>query len=186
MSNERFAANRAWKLYSRFWLILTLFAIPWGMVAWFGFIAPGLGIPPPKGADNRMLPVILLLFAPFQYMLARRLFDKGPTLMIDRQGIWSKEWSDQVIPWEAIESVRIQHQFANPVTDIAFQKRSYVTLNLYQPELYPQRSRFGRLMHRTNRRFGYGDVIIVMDAVDATPEAVLKIIGHFQPRLAAP
>lgn len=168
MTAERFAsrpvfgADAAW---AAFWI----FAIPWGMAAWFLFLCEWLGLPLPDGTNKWMVIPILLIFVPMQVTVVRNLLDKRERIVIDAQGVLWRHWSEDIIPWSAIERVTRTHA-------VTF---DYVGLWLDHPERYGATG-LKRLLSWHSK---HGDVPIHAKSTGATAEELLAAIGRFRPEL---
>ncbi len=66
-------------------------------------------------------------------LAARRMLDRRPQVRIDRDGIWSRKWGFEPVPWAAVARVRVMRRTA--------QRRwiSALALDLHDPEPYTTR-----------------------------------------------
>lgn len=161
-SRPVFGADAAW---AAFWI----FAIPWGMSAWFLFLGEWLGFTLPDGTDKWMVVPILLIFVPMQVAVLRNLFDKRERIVIDGDGVMWRKWSERVIPWAAIR--RVTHTTAA--------RQHFVGLWLDDPAKHGATG-LKRWLSWHDR---HGDVPIHAPSTGATAEELLAAIGRFHPEL---
>lgn len=165
MTAERFAwrpvfgADAAW---AAFWI----FAVPWGMSAWFLFLCEWLGFPLPDGTNKWMVVPLLLIFLPLQISVVRNVLDKRDRLVVDAEGLLWRPWSERVIPWSAIQ--RVTHTTAVG--------QDYVGLWLKDPDQHGATG-LTRLLSWHSK---HGDVPIHMKPSGATVPQLFAAIARFR------
>lgn len=88
-------------------------------------------------------------------VIADQIFDEPVWIVIDRDGILARQWSDAVIPWRAIRDIRIR----------SFRWQRFVCLYLHDPSLC-RSGWLRRLLRGLNRAMGYGDASISASGTD--------------------
>lgn len=119
--------------------------------------------------------VIGWLTVPFWGLLAlssaRRLLRPGVELRIDRAGIFSRTWSDQVIPWSAITGFR----------EVTINRQRALCLTTSDPSAFPPKGRLMRATRRLNRLVGFGDVWISMGNLNRNHTEIRSAVMEFAP-----
>lgn len=147
------------------------------------FVVAGLwflglfGQPPsgPRASSEKILLIgwaCVLFFGLCAAIFARRLFDGGEELRIDRNGILLHRLSDKVIPWAQIDDVGLWQ----------FKRQKTIQLKLRNPEQFPGKGLLGR-MQAMNRALTGADVSISMTVTDRSTEEALAAIDHFRPSI---
>jgi hypothetical protein len=154
---------------------MTVFVMPWALVAWYTFLCEALGFDLPAGTNKWMAIPIAAIFLPIQWAAARALLDRRDRLVADASGIMWRPWSEDVIPWEEIRAVR-------PVTVFG---RRFVSLDLHHPERYPATTGL-KWTAWANRKAGYGDVSIQTDGTDTDQAELAQVIAQFREAAAGP
>jgi hypothetical protein len=133
------------------------------------WVAGLLGPPPRPGRE--WIGLAALLFFGLCFLLGiRRLFQGGDQIVVDRKGIFWRQWSETTIPWGAIvsfETRSIRHQH-------------FVSLWLKDPSLFPS-SGFGALFGGMNKGLGFGDVSINATGTDRSFAQLLDAVERFAP-----
>lgn len=139
------------------------------------FVALGLWIAGSFGAPPRPGREWLGWFAAAFFGLcalagARRLFDNGDQIVVDRNGIFWRQWSAMTIPWGAIS--RFEHR--------TVRNQHFVAIHLKDPSLFP-RDGAARLLGGLNRGMGFGDLAISAVGTDKSFAQLLAAVEHFAP-----
>ena len=146
------------------------------MAASIGFVALGLWIagtfgPPPRPGREWIGWLAGTFFGICAVAFTRRLFDNGDQIVVDRNGIFWRQWSSMTIPWGAIKSfeqrtVRNQH---------------FVAIYLKDASLFP-RGEAAQLLGGLNKGLGFGDLAISAVGTDKSFAELLAAVEHFAPR----
>jgi hypothetical protein len=88
-------------------------------------------------------------------IIVRRLFESGPMLRIDEQGIWWRPLSDAVIPWAAVREAWISR----------VRTQKFISIDLIDPQRFKWKGRF-RFLQPLNVRMGFGDVTLSAQGLD--------------------
>lgn len=107
----------------------------------------------------------ILFFGGCAVIGARQLFRSEPVMEVDARGIRWRRWSDQVIPWSAIERAEPR----------AFLGQRFMCLWLDAPHDYAGRSTLGRAA-AANRALGFGDVQLTMQGTDQSFDRLAKVV----------
>jgi hypothetical protein len=161
--NDRFVARDSpWRLC----LILV------GAVA---FVAGGLWIaglfgPSPKPGMEWFGWLAAFFFALAPFKLVPRLLDRSDQMIIDRNGIYWRQWSETTIPWSAIRffsqrSIRGQH---------------FVCLHLKDPSMFPRAGALAWLA-AFNRSLNFGDVALTVTGTDRSHAELVAAIDRYAP-----
>jgi len=109
-------------------------------------------------------------------ILALRLFDREPQIIIDSDGVFSKHWSSSKVPWSEIATIA-------PAT---VSRQQFLCCFLVRPERYPAESLLGRAM-RSNRALGFGDLALSVTGTNRQFHELVAAVDAFRPgMLAAP
>jgi hypothetical protein len=155
-----------------------LILLPWPGLLVVTIWGERLGIDPdPDWADAlvwlRWPIALFLIYA--TALTARRLFDRRPQIVVDREGIFLRRWSERIIPWTAIKSIRaVKHRL--PRTIFFYQR--FICLDLHDPVLYPRTT--SRILSFGNGwDYGLGDITMIAVGLDQEyPELMAAIRPH--------
>ena len=109
----------------------------------------------------------ILFFGACGVAILVRMRDRRDQIVVDRNGILWRQWSDTIIPWAAITAIdrrRIQGQ-------------SFLCLHLRDPSAYPSFRLLGR-MAGLNRGIGFGDISISASGTDRKFVELEEAIGR--------
>lgn len=110
----------------------------------------------------------MALFGACAAVLLLRLFDRRDQIVVDSQGISWAQWSDALIPWNAITEV--------------FEGRTYgqrfVCLRLAHPERFPSTKLLGRFA-AASKAMGYGDIALNAVGTDKSFESLRDAVFHW-------
>lgn len=150
----------------RLWLML---------VGAFAFVALGLWIAglfgsSPKPGWEWFGWFAAFFFALVPFKIVPRLSDRSDQMVIDRNGIYWRQWSETTIPWSAIRSfsrrsVRGQH---------------FVCLHLKNPSMFPK-SGAGAWLSGFNRALGFGDIALTVTGTDRRFDELVAAIDSYAP-----
>jgi hypothetical protein len=135
-----------------------------------GFVPAGLWIagvfgPPPRPGREWIGFVCAFFFATCGAFGIRRLLNPGDEIVIDGNGIKWRQWSDQLIPWDAITDIRVA----------VVRGRRFVCLYLREPAQYPSTRLLGR-MAGVNRSLGFGDIALNVSGTDRTHDDLVEAL----------
>ncbi|MGV0633650.1 STM3941 family protein [Mycolicibacillus trivialis] len=99
-----------------------------------------------------------------------RLIRGGLALRVDAEGIYWRQWSEQVIPWTAIRAAHVA----------AVRRQWYLNLDLYDPAAYPSKTILG-WVKRLNTGMGYGDISLNVIATDHSFADLVAAFDRFAP-----
>lgn len=109
----------------------------------------------------------IVFFGLVAVVVLRRLLDGGDQIVVDRNGIFWRSWSDSPIPWGAIRSIRTA----------AIRNQPFLCIDLHEPSAHPPRRRSP--VHAMNRRMGFGDIAITVQGTDRRfAELEAAVDGH--------
>jgi hypothetical protein len=136
-----------------------------------GFWIAGLFGPPPRPGREWLGWFAAVFFSLCAAVGVRRLFDSGDQIVVDRNGIFWRQWSEMTIPWSAIRSferrsVRNQH---------------FLSLHLKDASQFP-RSGMGLWSSGLNKGLGFGDVAITAAGTDRSFDELLAAVERFARR----
>lgn len=139
------------------------------------FVAAGLWIaglfgPPPKPGREWLGWLCALFFALVPFKIVPRLSDRSDQMVIDRNGIFWRQWSEMTIPWGAVRS---------------FSRRSvkgqhFVCLHLKNPSMFP-RAGAGAWLAGLNRGLNFGDVALTVTGTDRSFDELVAAIDRYAP-----
>ncbi len=138
-----------------------------------GFVAIGVWLLRLEGpTTERTLAAwaAIAVFGAFFLIGLPRLFQQGVALRIDPQGVWWRQWSDQTIPWSAIERMS--------VGEIRHQR--FACLFLRDPRAFPSSTVLGKLAS-ANKAMGFGDLALNTTGTDQSFDAMMAAIARFGP-----
>ena len=111
--------------------------------------------------------VVLVMAAGVLIVVLRRARDTRPRLVLDRDGVWFRDWDIAAVPWAAIVSVYTGGS----------RLQAFITLRLQDPEGFlsalPQAE---RAKLTANRLFRRPELRIPHDALDAPHDEVLAAL----------
>ncbi len=156
------------------WRLALIVAAGAGFIA-FLLLATGVfGPSPPMPPLTRLLSAIVLPFFVIATAIrARCLFSAADAIRVDENGILWPQWSDQLIPWSAIQSVATAR----------LRTQALVCLTLFDPDRYPAKSPLLRLGRGSSKAAGFGDIAMTTTGTDATSEQLHEAIRRFRPGL---
>ncbi|WP_131814189.1 STM3941 family protein [Mycolicibacterium fortuitum] len=109
-----------------------------------------------------------LFFLGAAVLTAVRLFDRREQLSVSPEGIYYKQWSEAVIPWDEIVGVTVWK----------YRRQRAIILHLADPRRFPSTTLLGRVA-RANRRLTGGDIAISLTPMDRSfDEAMTAIEVH--------
>jgi hypothetical protein len=161
--SERFVARP-----SRFRILLLILG-SLGFVALGVWIAGLLGPPPRPGKEFAGWLSILFFGLCFVVGLFR-LFERGDVIVVDRQGLFWRRWSDATIPWSAIRSIEPR----------SIRRNRFLCLWLHDHRQFPPGSWIGRA-GAANRALGFGDIAITTAGTDRRFDELLAALERHAP-----
>ena len=138
-----------------------------------GFVAVGiwlLRLDAPTTKRTLVAWAGIIIFGAFFLIGLPRLFQQGVVLRIDARGVWWRQWSDQTIPWSAIDRIS-----AGKV-----QRQRFACLFLSDPRAFPSTTLQGKLA-RTNKAMGFGDIALNTSGTDQSFDAMMAAIARLAP-----
>lgn len=149
-----------------------------------GFVGLGLWMTgafgPPPASDRYWSDLILMIgwssvvfFGLCGVLWSLRLFDSRERLRIGADGIRSKSWSDQTIPWEEIVDI----------TTWASRGQNAIVLHLRDPAQFPGRG-LAAMLADANRSLTGGDISISLTGTDRTFAEAVLALEQFHSRTA--
>ncbi|WP_367184073.1 STM3941 family protein [Sphingomonas sp.] len=114
--------------------------------------------------------VVLIFFGACSLAVIRRLTQSGVELRIGVDGIYWRRWSDQTIPWTAIERV----------TTGSVHGQRFACLFLRNPAAFPSTGLVGKLA-AINKSIGFGDIALSTTGTDRSFQAMMAAIAAFAP-----
>lgn len=103
-------------------------------------------------------------------IFVRRLIDSRDALTISVRGVLDTRVADRIIPWSAIRSASERNVKGVP----------YLLLQLSRPSADFIDSRFKRFVVAMNRLFGFGDIYIALNGLDAPSDSITAIFRHYK------
>lgn len=144
----------------------------------FAFVAAGLWLvgafgPPPSNRGTVWASgwVAIVLFGLFGLGWSRRLFQSGLEMRIDGSGVYWRRWSDQTIPWSAVERIAMNEM----------RNQRFVSLFLKDPKAFPSTTILGRSA-RFNKTLGFGDIALSPMGSDKSFDEMMAAVERFGPR----
>ena len=114
--------------------------------------------------------LIALVFAFAAVVSARRLRDERPEFEIDARGILWRGWSDERIPWVAIERAAVRRM----------RRQRFICLWLRDPDAHRSPRLLGRLT-RANRALGFGDIALNPDGAACDLSDLVAAVRRYRP-----
>ena len=140
-----------------------------------GFVAAGV-IPTASTRDGTYplvgWAIVAGCFA-VAFIFIRRALDTSPQLRIDASGIWSRQYSDAIVPWDQILGGSI-HKMRN---------QTILSFHLKDPDAHPSKNAFTRATSSIDRAFGWGQMGINASFLTGGPQGVVNAVRHFRPDL---
>lgn len=119
---------------------------------------------------SRAIGVIgTVLFASLGVLVVIRFFDRGEQLRVSSDGIYYKQWSETVIPWDQIVGVTVWQ----------YRRQRAIILHLTDPRRFPSTTVLGRLAG-ANRRLTGGDIAITLTPMDRGFDETLAVIEDYR------
>lgn len=157
----------------------TLRSLAWRLVAWaaLAILSVVCALAPGPFADLHIAARILAgacatLFVVVLFVEARRLSSKEPVLRIDERGILWRRWSEQLIPWSEVASLRL----------FSIQRVHFVGLLLRTPERFPSSTILGRSA-KANRAFTGCDLCLEVQGTNRRHEELVAAVESHLPSL---
>lgn len=152
---------------------------PWRLslllLAAIAFVAAGLWIaglfgPSPRPGMEWFGWLVAFFFALAPFRIVPRLLDRSDQMIVDRNGIYWRQWSETTIPWSAIRffskrSIRGQH---------------FVCLHLKDPSMFARAGALGWLA-AFNRGLNFGDVALTVTGTDRSHAELVAAIDRYAP-----
>ena len=113
------------------------------------------------------------VFLAVAFIFIRRALDTSPQLRIDASGIWSRQYSDAIVPWDQILGGSI-HKMRN---------QTILSFHLKDPDAHPSKNAFTRATSSIDRAFGWGQMGINASFLTGGPQGVVNAVRHFRPDL---
>ncbi|MBE1525740.1 hypothetical protein GGC65_000196 [Sphingopyxis sp. OAS728] len=164
MSPDPFIARDSW------WRIAAAIALAAGIV-WFSAIFAGL-IVPAQGVKRQIVGWIgLIFFGGAGIGLLPRLFGSADRVRISSRGIYSRSWSEDMIPWQEISRISTWGSQG---------KTEFILLHLVRPDRFPPSHPAG-YFSKANALFGVrADIWIGFVLTDRRIDEALAAIDRFQ------
>jgi hypothetical protein len=139
------------------------------------FVAGGLWLaglfgPPPKPGREWIGWVAILFFGLGGLAMASRLFDRDDWLVVDRNGIRWRQWSEATIPWPAIRSW----------SQYSLRGQQFLCLQLKDPSQFPG-SGIGAWLRGFNKAIGFGDIALSVAGTDRTFDELAAAVRRYAP-----
>ena len=150
------------------WRLILLFLLSLGFVVG-GFWAAGFFGHAPKPGKEWIGWLSIVFFGLCSVLIFGRLFDKNDQVRISSLGIYSKQWSEDTIPWSEITNVSVWE----------FKQQKNIILQLREPERYSSTTLLGKLA-KVNRLLTGGDVAINLVGTDSNFNDAMAAIAWFQ------
>lgn len=93
---------------------------------------------------------------------------KGPAMRIDQEGIYWHRWSDQVIPWANIDSLK----------PYSIQGQKMVGITLINTNLNERKGLLGKLKG-VNNALGFGHVALTLQGTDGDYAAMVETLMYY-------
>lgn len=110
-----------------------------------------------------------VLFVGLEVLVVIRFFDRGEQLRVASDGIYYKQWSESVIPWEQVVGVTVWQ----------YRRQRAIILHLADPRRFPSTTLLGRLA-RANRRLTGGDIAISLTPMDRGFDEAMTAIEEYR------
>lgn len=145
------------------------------LLASLAFVLLGLWVagvfgPPPKPGREWLGWLCALFFGLAPFRLVPRLSDRSDQMVIDRNGIFWRQWSEMTIPWSAVRSV----------SQRSVKGQHFVCVHLKDASMFP-RAGAGAWLAGFNRRLNFGDVALTVTGTDRSFAELAAAIERFAP-----
>jgi hypothetical protein len=142
------------------------------MLGALGFVVLGvwLAMHDPNGNAKLAGGAAIVVFGGFFLLGLTRLNAQGVEIRIDQRGIWWKRWSDDTIPWAAIERISVGE----------IRSQRFACLFLRDPGAYRSTTFLGK-MAGANKAMGFGDIALNTASSDKSFSAMMAAIDQFAP-----
>lgn len=139
------------------------------------FVAGGLWLaglfgPAPKPGREWIGWVSAIFFGLAGCVLAPRLFDRDVWLVVDRNGIRWRQWSEATIPWSAIRSW----------SEYSVRRQQFGGLELKDPAQFPGSGSVAWL-RGINKAIGFGDVALTVVGTDRRFDELAEAVRRYAP-----
>lgn len=129
--------------------------------------------PKPQWEWMRWVAVPLMGFAALALIV--RLFDRREQIVVDRNGILWRAWSDDIIPWRAIAGVRVEKHYS--YAGLVYFR--HLCLDLHDPAFPPRTNWRGRFFGRGSNP-GFGDITISTNGLDRDIDELAAAVERFR------
>lgn len=151
-------------------LVVAILLVFEGIGLWLVFGAP-------PGAKGRLAGwAMSLLFGMAIPAMAAKLFQSGVVLRVDSVGVYTRDWSEQVIPWGALTGITVRY---NTLGLVKSSQPGFVGLELHNPAAYPYRG--PNMFQKYGRKTGFGDITLAVGDTDRSIDELLQAIEAFKP-----
>lgn len=155
----------------------TLKSLAWRLLAWLALAALSVVFALPSGplAETPAILRVVAWAAAALFLVVfgvelRRLTMKEPVLRIDERGILWRRWSEDLIPWSEVASLRL----------FAIQRVHFVGLVLRNPERFPSSTILGRSA-KANRAFTQCDLCLEIQGTDRSHQELVSAVEAHLP-----
>jgi hypothetical protein len=140
------------------------------------FVALGLWVagvfgPSPKPGREWFGWLAILFFGFAGVKGAQRLSDRSDQMVIDRNGIFWRQWSETTIPWSAVRSF----------SQRSVKGQHFVCVHLKDASMFP-RSGAGAWLAGLNRGLDFGDVALNVTGTDRNFAELVAAIERYAPQ----
>lgn len=140
-----------------------------------GFVIAGLYLTglfgPPANPHQILVGWFIILFFGFAaYRGVLRLLGPDEQIIIDGNGIFSRQHSEATIPWDAIRAYDFRMA----------ESQRFVCLHLKDPAQFP-RAGAGKWLGAFNKGLGYGDVILSAAGTNCSFDELWAAVERFAP-----
>lgn len=139
-----------------------------------GFVAAAVFVMQTKGLTDLRALITgwlgALFFGACALVGARQLFSTGPVMEIDARGILWRRWSDERIPWSAIERAEA----------MSLGRQRFLALWLQDPERYRSAHMLGRVAG-ANKSMGFGDIALSVSGTDRSFADLAAAFDRYAP-----
>jgi hypothetical protein len=130
----------------------------------------GLFGPAPRPGREWAGWLAMVFFGLCAVIAVRRMFDRSDQMVIDRNGILWRRWSDATIPWTAVRGWSVAQ----------VRSQRFICLFLKDPSQFP-RAGAGALVGGLNRGLGFGDVTLTAAGTDRSFDELLAAVECWAP-----